>query len=89
MIAVEADVLARLWPRLLSLEEQLPDCFVHRAEESVQGPRPFWIELPHAERPTLAGNVLADEHRLDHVCEAGVLLYDTFDALFQHQHRVG
>ena len=33
MIAIKADVLGRLWPQLLSLEEQLPDRFVRHAEE--------------------------------------------------------
>ena len=54
MIAVKADVLGCFWPRLLSLEEQLPDLFVRHAEESLEGPWPFRIELPHAERPSLA-----------------------------------
>jgi hypothetical protein len=89
MSAVEADVLGRLRPRLLSLEEQFPNLFVRRAKESLQGPRPFRIELPQAEGPSLARKGSADEHHLDHVGKTGVLFYDTFDALLQHQHLVG
>ena len=81
MIAVKADVLGRLRPRLLSLEEQLPDLLVRRAKESLQGPWPFRIELPHTERPSLAGKGSADEHHLDHVSEAGVLFDDIFYVL--------
>ena len=88
MIAVKADVFRRLWPRLLSLEEQLPDHFVRRAKEPLQGLRPFRIELPHVERSALARKGSADEHHLDHVSEAGVLLYDTSDALLLSQHLV-
>ena len=89
MSTVEADVFGRLRSRLLGLEKQLPDHFVRRTEESLQGPRPFRIELPHAERPALAGKGSADEHHMDHVNEAGVLLYDAFDALLQLQRLVG
>ena len=62
---------------------------MRRAEESLQDPWPFRIELPHAERPGWAGKGSTDEHHLDHICEAGVLLYDIFDVLLQHQHLVG
>ena len=62
---------------------------MRRAEESLQGSWPFRIELPHAERPALAGKGSMDEHHLDHICEASVLLYDIFGALLQHQHLVG
>ena len=60
IVAVDAGVVRRPWPRLLLLEEQLPDPFVRRAEESLQGPWPFRIKLPHAERPTLAWQGSAD-----------------------------
>ena len=62
---------------------------MRHAEESLQGPWPFRIELPHVERPALAGKGPADEYHLYHIREAGVLLYDIFDMLFQHQHFVG
>ena len=50
MSAVEADVFGRLWPRLLGLEKKLPYFFVRCAEEVLQGPGTFRIELPHMER---------------------------------------
>ena len=62
---------------------------MHCAKESLQGPRAFQIELPHAERSALAGKGSVDEHHLNHVSEAGVLLYGTFDAVLQHQHLIG
>ena len=89
MVAVEADVFGSLRPQLLSLEKELPDRFMRRAKESFQDPWPFRIELPHAEWPALAGKGPVDEHHLNHICEAGVFLYDIFDALLQHQHLVG
>ena len=55
MSAVEADVVGLLRPHLMGFEEQLPDLFIRCAEESLQGSRPFQIELPHMERPALAG----------------------------------
>ena len=89
IIAVKADVLGRLRPRLLSLEEQLPDLFVRHAKESLQGPWPFRIELPHMGRPALAGEDPAEEHHLNHVSETSVLVYYIFYARFQNQHFVG
>ena len=81
MSAVEADVFGRLRPRLLGLEKQLLDIFVRRAEESLHGPRASQIELPHVERPTLAGENLAKKQHLDHISKTGVLLHHIFDVL--------
>ena len=89
MGAVKADVVGRLRPRLLGLEEQLQDLFVCCAEESLQGSWPFRIELPHMERPVLAGEDLAEKHHLNHISETGVLVYYIFDARLQHRHFVG
>ena len=62
---------------------------MRHAKDLLQGSRPFRIKLPQTERSSLAGKGSADEHHLDHVSEADVLLYDTFDALLQHQHLIG
>ena len=64
MSIVEADVIGRLQPQLLllGLEKQPPDIFVRRAKESLQGPWPFQIELPHVERPALAGEDPAEKY---------------------------
>ena len=67
IVAVEAGVVRRPWPRLLLLKNQLPDLFVRHAIESLQGPWPLWIKLPHFERPSLAGKSSADKHHLDHI----------------------
>ena len=75
MVAVKTNIFGRLRPRLLRFKEQFPDLFVRRAEELLQSSRPFQIKLPQTERPSLAGK--------------GVLLYDTLDALLQHQHLIG
>ena len=89
MSIVEADVIGRLRPRLLGLEKQTPDIFVRRAKESLQGLRPFRIELPHMERSALAGKCPAEKHHLNHVSETGVLVYDMLDTRLQHRHFVG
>ena len=89
MSRVEAGVFGRARPRLLGLEKQLPDLFMRHAEESLQGPRASRIELPHVERPALAGENPAKKHHLDHIGETGVLLYHTLDALLQRHHLVG
>ena len=89
MVAVKTNVFGRLRPRLLRFKEQFLDLLVRRAEELLQSSRPFQIKLPQTERQSLAGKGSADEHHLNHVSEAGVLLYDTFDALLQHQHLIG
>ena len=86
---VEAYVVGLLRPRLLGLEEQLRDLFVHCAEEALQGPRTFRIELPHVERPEFAGEYPAKEHHLNHVSEAGGLAYHIFVALLKWHHFRG
>ena len=88
IVAVEAGVVRRPWPRLLLLEEQLPDPFVRHAKESLQGPWPFRIKLPHFERSSLAGKSSTDKHHLDHISKGDVLFYHTLDAFLQHQHLV-
>ena len=89
MSAVETDVFGRLRPRPLGLEKQLPDLFVRRAEESLQGPRTIRIKLPHVERPALAGENPVEQHHLNHISETGVLLHHIFYALLQHHHLIG
>ena len=81
MSAVEADVFGRFRPQLLGLEKQLPDLFVRRVEESLQGPRDNRIELLHVESPALAGESPAKKHHLDHISKAGVLLHRALNAL--------
>ena len=88
MSAIEAEVFDRSWPRLLGLEKQLPDLFVRHAKESLQGPWPFRIKLPHFERPSLAGKSSADKHHLDHISKADVLCYHAIDALLQRRYFV-
>ena len=60
MVAVEADVLGGVRPLFLFPEEQLPHSFVRRAEEVLKSPPPFWIKLPHTERPPLTWQGPAD-----------------------------
>ena len=88
IVEVKAGVIRRPWPRLLLLKEQLPDPFVHRAEESMQGPWPLRIKLPHFERPSLVGKISADKHHLDHISKGDVLFYHTLDTLLQRRHFV-
>ena len=89
MVAVKTNIFGRLRPRLLRFKKQFPDLFVRHAKELLQSSQPFRIKLPQTERPSLAWKGSADEHHLNHVGEVGVLLYDTFDALLQHQHLIG
>ena len=81
MHTVEADVVGHLWPCLLGLEDQLLDLFMHCAEESLEGLRPFRIEIPHMERPALAGEDPTEKYHLNHICETRFLLYHIFYAL--------
>ena len=88
IVAVHTYVVRHPWPRLLALEEQLPDPFVRRAKESLQCTWPFRIRLQHVERPSLAGKSSADKHHLDHISKGDVLFYHTLDTLLQHQHLI-
>ena len=54
------DVLGGVRPLFLFPEKQLPHPFVCNAEEVMEGSWSFRIKLPHAERPTLAWQDLAD-----------------------------
>ena len=47
-------VLGRLRPRLVGLKEHLPDVFMRRSEERLQGLVLGRIELPQMASPTLA-----------------------------------
>ena len=60
MVAVEADVLGGVRPLFSFFEKQLPLSFVRSAKEVLEGPWSFRIELPHAERPSLAWQDPAD-----------------------------
>ena len=62
---------------------------MRRAEESLQDLWPFGIELPHTERPALAGEDPAEKHHLNNVSETGVLFYHIFAELLQQHHFVG
>ena len=88
IVAIEADVIRRPCPRLLLLEEQLPDPFVRCAIESLQGQGPLRIKLPHFERLSLAGKSSTDKHHLDHIRKGDVLFYHALDALLQHRYFV-
>ena len=80
MVVVEADVLGGVRPLFSFLKKQLPHSFVHSAEEVLEGPRPFWIKLPHTKRPSLARQGPADQHYLNHVDKIDVLLKEAPDA---------
>ena len=73
-------ILGRLRPRLIGLENHLPDVFVCSAEELLQGLVPSWIELPQMESPALARKDPAKKHRLDHIDKLDVLVYHALDA---------
>ena len=88
IVAVEAGVVGRPWPRLLLLKEQLRDHFVRRTEDAVQGPWPLPIELPHFERSSLARESSADEHHQNHISKGDVLCYHALDALLQRRYFV-
>ena len=60
MIVVEADVFGGVRPLLSLPEIQPPHPFVHSAEEVLKSPPPFWIKLPHMERPPLTWQGPAD-----------------------------
>ena len=83
-----AEVFGRFRPRLLGLEKQLPQVFVLRAKEPLQGPGTGRVELPHVLSPALGGENPAKEHYLDHAGETGILVYHTLDALLQRRHLV-
>ena len=88
MSTVEAEVIGRLRPRLLGLEQQLPHVFVLRAEQPLQGPGTGRVELSNGllTRPT--GEYPAEEHHLNHAGEAGIFIYHALDALLQHRYLV-
>ena len=58
------------------------------AEEVLKSPRPFWIEIPHAERPSLARQGPADQHYLNNVDDIDVPLNEASDATLQSPHLV-
>ena len=80
MSAVEAEVFGRSRPRLLGHEKQLPDLFMCCAKESLQGLRTSRIELPHMERPALAGEDPTKMHHPNHVDKIDVSLEEGSDA---------
>ena len=86
ILDVETDVFGLLRPHFLGLEEQLPNVFVHRAKEVLQGLWPLWTKLPHVRGPELAWESPAEERHLNHVCETDVFSYHVGDALLQHLH---
>ena len=74
MVAVEVEVLGGVRPLFSFPEKQLPHSFVRSAKEVLEGPWSFRIKLPHTERPSLARQNPVDQHYLDHVDKADVLL---------------
>ena len=80
MVAVEADIFGGVRPLFSFPEKQFPHSFMRSAKEVLKSPRPFWIELPHAERPSLARQGPADQHYLNHVDKIDVLFKQALDA---------
>ena len=60
MVAVKADVLYSIRTLFSSPEEQFPHSSEHHVGEVLKGSWSFRIELPHAERPSLAQQDPAD-----------------------------
>ena len=73
-------VLGRSRPRLIGLEEHLPDVFVHSAEELQKGLVVGWIVLPQMASPALARKDPASKHHLDHIDKLDILVYHAPDA---------
>ena len=58
------------------------------AKEMLERPWSFWVELPHAEGPSLAWQDSTDQHYLDYVDEIGVLFEKAPDTTLKRQHFV-
>ena len=57
-------------------------------EEVLKSPPPFWIELPHTERPPLTRQDPADQHYLNDVHKIDALLGKALDATLQSLHFI-
>ena len=67
-------IFGLLRPRLVGLEEHLPNTFVRNAEEVLQGLVLGRIKLPQIAGPALAWKDPAIEHHLDHIDKLDVLV---------------
>ena len=76
-------VLGRSRPRLVGLEEHLPDVFVRSAKELQQGLVLGRTVLPQMASPALARKYPANKHHLDHIDKANILFGDTPDTTLQ------
>ena len=76
-------VFSLLRPRLIGLEEHLPNAFVRNAEELLQGLVLGRIELPQIAGPALARKDPAKKHHLDHIDKLDVLVHHALDARLQ------
>ena len=73
-------VLGRSRPRLAGLEKHLPDAFVRRAKELLQGLVLGRIGLPQKASPAFAWKDPANKHHLDHIDKLDILVYHAHDA---------
>ena len=77
---VVPEVLSHHRPRIIGLEEHLPNAFVRNAEELLQGLVLGRIELPQIAGPALAWKDPAKKHHLDHIDKLDVLVDHALDA---------
>ena len=66
----------------------IPHSFVRSTEDVLKSPWPFWVKLPHAERPSLARQGPADQHYLDNVDKIDIHLNEASDVALQSPHFV-
>ena len=83
MLCTESAIFGNRRRYLSSLEQHLPDVFVHRVEELSQRLLFGRVELPHIKCPSLAWEDLAEEHDLDHVDKLDFLAYHILDAILE------
>src|SRR3954470_353622 len=66
----------------------LPDVFIRRIEEPIEGSVLRWVEFPQSEIPLLAREDQANEHDLDYVDMPDRLVHQGLDASLQSGHFV-
>ena len=85
-VATQAHVLGDFRTLYLRSEEHL---LVHQAEETLNGMRSLWVELPQVKGPASARLDLTNQHNLYYRNQTKISIEEISNAALQYRHVLG
>ena len=89
VVTAQAHVLGSIRTLYLRSEECLVHLLVRQAEETLNGTRSFWVELPQVKGPAFARLDLTNQHNLYYHDQIKISLEEISNAALQYRHVLG